>query len=969
MDSPPRSRDADLRHGADHFLGTLLDAPAEARRPMLDALKIDDPELFALVDSLFVHFTEVDEEDGFLAQPLAPPPVEAEDDDAGDAGDEFAGLRFGHWQVVRPIGRGGMGLVFEVERADGVVRQRAALKLIKRSFDNRSIVTRFHTERQILAQLDHPSIARLIDAGAADDRPYLVMEYVDGVPLDRWCDDRALSVEARIELFNRICTAVHYAHQRLVVHRDLKPSNILITEDGTPKLLDFGISKLVDADGGSAASAETIDASALLTPRYASPEQLTGAPISTASDIYSLGVLLFELLTGTVPYVTKNDSIVETMRVVMTEEPLRPSVAALRAPRPDGEPANPAAQRLAKRLRGDLDHIVVKALQRDPTQRYESVAALRDDLMRHLAGDPISATAPTWRYRAGKFVLKHRAAVATATTMATVVVGLGLFAGWEAYRAEGARVVAEEQRAAAERRFEDTRSLAKAMLFELDGAIASGPTKAREQLVRTAITYLDRLSQDRLSDDLQREVAAGYEHIAEILGSDITKNLGRSTEARDYLTKALTLRERLVAVDPRNPVDLAGLVDCNVSLAVLARREGHIDKAATYLDAAFVAATRRVELDRNDVDSALKVFPVRRMQAIVEYYPDVPSLNHYDEALAGFRRLIDDVEAFGRTHPEVPRPTIDRYLNSYLHDYAQVADQGGRLQDALAAARRSLALSEASANARPDDPIELRKLMLASDTAGMVLLEVGDSPTGMTLLDRAAVLRRKLAASDPDSATAAYELTEGFERMGSAYEAVGRPREALVAFEQWVRHAEQAAKRLTFRLHDPLDLAAARTALAHLQLAEGDPPHALEGARRAEREVLAFDQEAAAMPMALRALGEARVVIARAMQRPGDRAASWALAQQGLTSLEANAAAEPANVFAARALQRARIEAGLMAYDVRSLRAQGCSLIETGRDALSRLRQQARLAVQDFPIIEQASRALGRCGVRRPSQD
>ena len=932
--------DADRRDAAERFIGGLLDASPADRIRLLAALRDRDPALHALVASLAVHLESLDD---FLDEPLQ---VESRE----TAEDAFVGQRIGHWQVVRPIGRGGMGLVFEVERADGVVHQHAALKLIKRSFDNRSIIGRFHTERQILAQLGHPSIARLIDAGAWEGRPFLVMEYIDGVPLDRWCDERALSVEARIELFNRICDAVHYAHQRLVVHRDLKPGNILVTADGTPKLLDFGISKLLGPDGSSAASAETIDASALLTPRYASPEQLTGSPISTASDIYSLGVLLFELLTGVGPYRTQNDSLVEMMRVVMHEGPSRASTAVADEP-------------LARRLRGDLDLIVAKALANEPGERYESVAALRDDLVRHLDGDPIKAAPAGWRYRASKFVSRHRAGVAAATIVVVAIAGLAIVASWEALRAERALVVAEEQRGRAERRFEDTRSLAKAMLFELDDAIARGPTTAREQLVRTAITYLDRLSQERLSDDLQREVAAGYARIAEILGSDITGNLGRSTEARDYLMKALDLRERLVAIHPDNALDLGGLVDCNMSLAKLAQRDGRVEQAAAYLDAAFAAATRRVRLDPGDVGSALKLFPVRRLQAIVQYYPDRPSLGHYDEALARLRSLIDDVERFGRLHPEVPASTIDLYLNPYLHDYTQVADQGGQLRIALAAARRSLALSEASAKARPDDPIEMRKLMLASDTAGTVLLEVGESQAAMALLERATALRGRLAAADPDSATAAFELTEGYARMGLAYEAVDRPREALAQFEQWVHHAETAMSRLAFPLHDRVDLAAARTALARMRLSQGDVVHALEEARRAEREVLAFDAPAATSSTARQALGESRLVIARAS--PADPVAAFALAREGLRSLEANAAAMPADIVAARALQRGRIEAGLVGSGDRSLQAAGCSLIATGRNALVRLRDEDRLAVQDFPTIERASRALAHCGGAR----
>jgi serine/threonine protein kinase len=973
--------DGSLRARADLFLGALFDAPLSERPAMLDALRASDPALHALVESLSVHLDELDD---FLEEPIRV--GQHEDDGTG-----FIGTRFGRWNVVRPIGRGGMGLVFEVERADGVVRQRAALKLIKRSLDDRSIIARFNTERQILAQLDHPSIGRLIDAGASQQgRPYLVMEYIDGVPLDDWCDEQALDVDRRIVLFNEICAAVHYAHQHLVVHRDLKPSNILVTADGTPKLLDFGISKLIESDGSSAASAETIDASALLTPRYASPEQLTGAPISTASDVYSLGVLLFELLTGSTPYRTRNDSLVEMMRAVMHEEPSQPSLAVTRSKKfiatgretaaaskaseqleqglldaKDDDGTNgdgtgdDVRRRLARRLRGDLDHILLKALAKNPAERYESVAALRDDIVRHLAHEPISAAPPSWSYRATKFVRKHRSAVSFAAILALAIVGLSAVAVREAYRADRAREVAEANRVIAEKRFEETRSLAKAMLFELDDAIATGPTKAREQLVRTALTYLDRLSQDRLSPDLERDVAEGYERISDILGNQGSDNLGRSAEARQYLQKALDIRRRLAASAPDDLQNVAGLIGVNDKLGFMARYAGAPLEAAQYFADATKAATRQVELKPDDTKAMLTLFGRRRTEAMVRFSPGRPSLHRFDEAVRGLQSLVADMDSYAKTHP--PTPRLAFVTEVIVSDLAGLQRLNGDAAGALRSAQRSLALCEAAQLAHPDDPGAKRDLAIAQRRVGDSLLELGRVDEGMAMLQRSMKLREALFAADPTNARADRDLAIGHSMIGYAYDLGGHPREALPEYEAWAKQADAALKREPVNIGHQLDLAQAYWSIAEQHLALGQDALALSEARQVEADVLAFDEKTQREDAAHEALGKARLVSARVLGHRGSTAAAFALGTEGLKDLEENERQTPEDAFAARDADRARMQAGLIGYVDIKTRAEACQLIGAGRDGLHDLDEHKRLTAQFTSVLDQANAAAATC--------
>jgi serine/threonine protein kinase len=380
----------------------------------------------------------------FLAGPLLGPAPRAFDPTMKPA-QGMEGRQLHAYKLIREIGQGGMGTVYLAERVDGAYSKQVAIKLVRPRMNNAEILERFRREREILASLDHPNIARLIDGGSTEEGlPYFVMEFVEGQPINRWCDDRKLNVSQRLELFRKVCDAVQYAHQHLVVHRDLKPGNILVTAGGDVKLLDFGIAKLVGPEQAGELAA-TVTMTQIMTPQYASPEQVKGDAISTLTDVYSLGVVLYELLTGHRPYHLLRAAMHEMVRVISEEEPTRPSdVVTTTEERPEGEqgkqPITPetisevregALNRLRKRLQGDLDSILLTALRKEPSRRYSSVESFSEDLRRHLENRPVSAREDSVWYRVSRFVHRHPVGVAAGALLALSVAAGLLTVLWE----------------------------------------------------------------------------------------------------------------------------------------------------------------------------------------------------------------------------------------------------------------------------------------------------------------------------------------------------------------------------------------------------------------------------------------------------------------------------------------------------------------------------------------------------------
>jgi eukaryotic-like serine/threonine-protein kinase len=337
------------------------------------------------------------------------------------------GRRLGAYRIMREIGHGGMGSVYLAARDDDVFHKKVAIKIMPTGLANVDLFRRFHQEREILASLDHPAIARVIDGGSTEEGlPYLVMDYVDGRPIDAWCD------EHRLKLFRAVCAAVQHAHQRFVLHRDIKPAHILVTLNGDVKLLDFGIAKLFADDGLARTQLETETATRIMTPEYASPEQVRGDAVHTASDVYALGVVLYELLTGRWPYGTRSRRPYDVIRAICDEEPTRPSIAvSQKEEAPRAIVAEGGVDALRRRLEGDLDNILLKALQKDPTRRYASAEQFNEDIRRHLEGFPVSARKDTVAYRAHKYVRRHRIGVAAAAIILMSLFLIVITTFWE----------------------------------------------------------------------------------------------------------------------------------------------------------------------------------------------------------------------------------------------------------------------------------------------------------------------------------------------------------------------------------------------------------------------------------------------------------------------------------------------------------------------------------------------------------
>ena len=959
----PLPPDAASRERADRIAIEVLEAEPGARAALVVERCAGDEPLRRLVESLLAEAHRLDD---FLVEPIAEASMAGAhfvDFVAPDARDEdFTDRRVGPWRIVREIGRGGMGLVYEVERADGVVRQRAALKLIKRGMDSEAIAARFQTERQILAALDHPHIARLIDGGATDDgRPYLVMERVEGLPLDRWCAARALSIENRLALFIVICGAVQYAHQRLVVHRDLKPSNILVTADGQPKLLDFGVAKLLDPDGRDDA---TLDANRLLTPRYASPEQLGGVPVSTASDVYALGVLLYELMTGRAPYRIVTTSASEMLRAINEQAPVRPSLAVTQ-PVAGTTAANDATaplasdaveregRRLAQRLRGDIDHIVLKALAKEPSQRYGSAAELRDDLARHLAGEPIRATVPTWRYRARKFVARNRAAVAaTSIAVVALIVGTGV-ATWQAVRAD-------RQRDLAEARFQDTRKLARSMLFEINDELSSGPTAAREKLVRTALEYLDRLSSERLEPDLQRDVAEGYERIADIVGNPGENNLGRPEEAKRHRQQALVIRRRLLDAHPDNAVDVRGMYTISIRLGEVLRYTGPAEEAARYFTAAEGYARRQLALLPDDARAATDVFVSRRYAAGILFTSGRPNLHRPAEAKAAFVALIADLDAYLAKHESTPR--LASVLNVALQELTSLQIAEGDAKAAASTSRRSLKIAEDRLATSPESSVAIRDVGLNERKLAEVLVDLGQYDEGIALLQKAIGRMRGQATSDPSNTRAQRDVGIAHGALSTMDELLHRYPDALTEALAFLASAEKLAKADPKNESHRLDLNDARVRVAGAHLGLRDYAKARAEAHGGAQAIVEHDGPMPAEPRARENLGELVLLEARAMRAMRQPVEGWARALEGIPPLRENVRVDPGDYEAKQLLARATIEAGRIGLTGPSeVRAAACALLREGRDLLQRLKQEGRSSALYDDLLHDASMRASAC--------
>ncbi|HYE62732.1 MAG TPA: serine/threonine-protein kinase [Phycisphaerales bacterium] len=534
--------------------------------------------------------------------------------------------QIGPYRVLGEIGRGGMGAVLRAVRDDDQLKKHVALKLIKKGLDTEDLLTRFRVEKQVLSSLNHPNIARVLDAGQTDDgRPYFVMEYIEGQPITDYCDTQQLTTQERLELFKKVCAAVHAAHQNLIVHRDIKPSNILVNAQGEPKLLDFGIAKLLNADLMGQAMA-TLPGERLMTPEYASPEQVQGLPITTASDVYSLGVLLYEMLTGRQPYQLMSRLHDELVRVVCEVEPERPSTAVTRPAEVitrDGTTRTYSADEIAKRraapasrlkrtLSGDLDNVVLMAMRKSPRRRYASAQAFAEDLANHLEGRPVKARPETLGYLFAKFVQRNRVGVAAAAVVALALSAGGLSAAWywgQAREQETQRIAAEQEAA---RRLVQLREFAATFVPELSRSVRrlEGATTAQLVLMSSAVQVLDKLAGEELggSDpELQARLAEGYRLLGNVRGGARSGNQQDLLEAAACYAKALAAWKVVGEPGTYSKDQLLEWCTLRLDMAVLEMQRGQNIPALAHVDAA-LAVTDTLEAEPKSYEG-LRVRP------------------------------------------------------------------------------------------------------------------------------------------------------------------------------------------------------------------------------------------------------------------------------------------------------------------------------------------------------------------------
>ncbi len=759
-------------------LSAVLEAePAEMPSRLVDACG-GDADLQREVENLLAFKDDPD-----LAL-LESATVPLSNDETARAQSVWIGRRVGSYEIVEEIGHGGMGEVFRAVRADDAFRKDVAIKLVRAGYGSDLVIARFRSERQVLATLEHPNIARLLDGGSSDDGvPYFAMELIEGQSLYEFCDSKRLNTAERLRLFLEICSAVQYAHQRLIVHRDLKPGNILVTADGTPKLLDFGIAKLLDAPPDEESGPSTATMFRFLTPEYASPEQVRGETVTTASDVYSLGLLLYEILTGHRPYRGAGAAPHEIAVAVCETVPEKPSTIVLRPERGRRDNVHaeitPAAisavregtpEKLSRRLRGDLDNIVLNALRKEPERRYASVEQMATDIRRHLDHLPVSATSDTLRYRMSKFMARNKAGVAAAALIIVAVLAGAAVSLYEARRAH-------QNELRAERRFNDVRALANSLLFEIHDAIRDlpGSTPARKLIVDRALQYLDSLSIESRGDlALQRELASAYERVGLVQGHYLQNSLGDSKGSLESYQKAFAIRQSLGA-HSNNLTDQLALAQAFRLVANQQWALGDFEEALRNITSAVSLAE---SLIRNHADNWDVLHELSFDYEVAGSIAAPGSGGGVDRDLADHytQKAVDVDEAMLRLRPH-DLSTLDAYAIDLSH-LGRGALHRGNEKKALLYFERELTIEKSLHSQSSDQRIASNTARAFEDIAAAYEY-LGDNARSLENNDAALEPLQEALAADPENITFEKSAAIAYLNVATQARKLGRQHQGL----------------------------------------------------------------------------------------------------------------------------------------------------------------------------------------------
>jgi eukaryotic-like serine/threonine-protein kinase len=715
------------------FQGALEQPPAERKQYVEKACE-NDKDLLPEIESLLESDTDAE---SVLRALIADDLKEA----AQTSGLSEIGLQLGPYHLVRELDSGGMGIVYLAVRSDDHYFQVVAIKMIRKGHDSPELVHRFRTERQILATLNHPGIGTILDGGETKDgRPYIVMEYVEGQPITLASKSRSLSIRQRIELFRSVCSAVHYAHQKLIIHRDIKPSNVMVTPDGMVKLIDFGISKPLEPQLVLSDSSPTATSLRRCTPDYASPEQIQGKQLTTATDIYSLGVLLFELLTGSRPYTLSNLSAVAADQVVSEEGGKKPSSA----------PGISSAER--KELSGDLDRIVLKAMDLDPSRRYLSVQHLNEDLLRYLSGKPISARKTTPTYVLSKFAQRHTAAVLTVCTIAIALSGLAL--------------LYLKQSRSVDRRVKAVRTLADSAISDMTDKLqdSSASTETQAALFQRALSYLGELRKTSGNDPrLLLELSKAYVRVGDLEGSPQVANLGNSGTA---VTSYREASRTAIEAHARMPGDEStqAVIETYQRLGGIESFLGNLHEANDNYQQALTWARKFSQQKPDD--------PIRKRLLATSYAGigdvSLSDLNP-DKALENYSAAF---QVFGDRPNGVEEH--DRMLIGFYIGKGRTLNELGKQSEALESNRKAVALAEALIQRFPSSLQARRAVFLAYEEtvlplAGRDALNVSDSAQAQVYARKALSIAQALVGIDSKNAQAQYDLALAYTSMGDAF--------------------------------------------------------------------------------------------------------------------------------------------------------------------------------------------------------
>jgi tetratricopeptide (TPR) repeat protein len=791
-------------------LGRALELDPDQRSGYLDTLCAGNADMRSELDSLLRSY---EEDSSFLSVPAAEvlvPPANI------DTASRLIGSRFGAYELLGVIAEGGMGTVYRAERADGLYENQVAIKIIRAELAGQFFVSRFDTERRILARLDHPNIARLLDGGiTSDGLPFLVLEYVDGIPIDRYCRGQGLSVPQTLTLFRTVCAAVQYAHQNLVVHRDLKPANILVTSEGVPKLLDFGVAKVLDPEPDEAMGATTVAMLRILTPDFASPEQVRGEPVTIASDVYSLGVILYLLLTGEHPYRvprTGTQSVVDTVCRVI---PKRPSAIVVETGGTE-ESAEDSSRlsrvRLARTLRGDLDCILLKALRKEPDQRYPTVAEFSEDIGRYLGRAPVKARKGTNAYRLSRLLARNRGVFTGAAILLVVVatsIGMILREGY-----------------LAQRRFNDLRRLANSLIFEIHDSVKGlpGSTPARKLIIDRALEYLDGLSTQSRGDlSLQRELATAYERVGLVQGQFLETSLGDTKGCLASYEKAFAIRKRIA--------DRTGDNADRLALARAFRLVGTQQWALGQYQLAIKNASSALaiseDLNRSRSNDWEMLSELRR-----DYdFAGMAQRRGYDggigdplKAKGYFNKAGDVSESMLRLRPEDPE-TLEAYQIDLYHRGEAIRGQDPGA--AIELFEKELSIGQKLMQLSPD--VRYARMTARSYTdLSMTFEGMGDYLHMLENSMRGLVLYKKILATDPQNSLLKRGTAVAYINTATAYRRVGHKMESAEYSRLALEIMRELARSDSSNRQNQGLMAAVAVAAAYNFMGTGNPDEAME---------------------------------------------------------------------------------------------------------------------------------------------